>query len=86
MYKIVYRKSVVKFIRKRVPQEKERIFQKFEMLKMNPYPDNENTDIKKLQGKSGFRLRVGSYRFLYDVVDDELVIYMEKADNRGDVY
>jgi len=86
MYKIVYRKSVVKFIKKRVPQEKERILQKFEMLKMNPYPDNENTDIKKLQGKSGFRLRVGSYRFLYDVVDDELVIYMEKADNRGDVY
>ena len=86
MYKIIYRKSVVKFIKKRVPREKERILQKLEMLKVNPYPDNENMDIKKLQGKSGFRLRVGNYRFLYDVIDDELIIYMEEADNRGDIY
>ena len=86
MYKITYKKSVVKFIKKRVPREKERILQKFEELKINPYPASEKLDIKKLQGKSGFRLRVGTYRFLYDVLDDELIIYMEEADNRGDIY
>ncbi|WP_268878204.1 hypothetical protein [Arcobacter cloacae] len=25
-------------------------------------------------------------RFIYDVVDNELIIYMEHADNRGDIY
>ena len=86
MYRIVYHKSVVKFIKKRVPKEKEKILERLEQLKLNPYPDNESMDIKKLQGRVGFRLRIGNYRFLYDVVDDELVIYMEKADNRGDIY
>lgn len=26
------------------------------------------------------------YRFLYDVEDTELIIYIVKADNRGDIY
>ena len=36
--------------------------------------------------KNGYRLRVGNYRFLYDVIEDELIIYIEKGDNRGDIY
>ena len=47
---------------------------------------NFQIDSKKLQNKDGFRLRIGNYRFIYDVVEEELIIYMENADNRGDVY
>ncbi len=86
MYQITYRKSVVKFIKSRVPKEKTKILERFEQLKQNPYPNNMQLDIKKLQGQCGFRLRIGDYRFLYDVVDSELIIYMENADNRGDIY
>lgn len=41
---------------------------------------------KKLQNIDGFRLRIGNYRFIYTVEENELIIYMEQADNRGDIY
>ena len=86
MYKIIYHKRVVKFINSKTEKEKKRFREKFEQLKINPYPTNQNIDSKKLQSKVGFRLRVGGYRFIYDVVDNELIIYMEEADKRGDIY
>jgi len=39
-----------------------------------------------MQNANGFRLRISDYRFLYDVVEDELIIYIENGDNRGDIY
>jgi len=86
MYKVNYHKQVVKFIKKRIPKDKNKILEKIEELKLNPYPTNQNLDVKKLQGKNGFRLRVNDYRFLYDVIDNELTIYMEDANNIGDIY
>ena len=44
-------------------------------------------DIKKLQGEKHpplFRLRVGKYRIVYHVENDEIII--AKIDTRGDVY
>lgn len=86
MYKIIPHKRVIKFINKRTAKDKKRIREKFTALQQNPYPNNASTDIKKLKGQNGFRLRVGDYRFLYDVQENELIIYMEDADNRGDIY
>ena len=83
MYKIIPHKKVIKFINSRSPKEKQRIKAKFQQ---NPYPSNIQIDSKKLQNQNGFRLRVGSYRFIYDIVEEELVIYVEKGDNRGDIY
>ena len=86
MYKIIYKKQVIKFIKKRSKKEKYKILEKLKLLRKNPYPNNMNLDIKKLQAKSGFRLRIGDYRFLYDIEDDNLIIYMEDANNRGNIY
>jgi len=86
VYKIIPHKKVIKFINSRNPKDKQKIKEKFELLQNNPYPSNYNVDVKKMQSADGFRLRVGNYRFLYDVVEDELVIYMEDGDNRGDIY
>ena len=86
MYKIIPHKRVIKFINSRTPKDKQRIKEKFLKLQQNPYPSNIEIDSKKLQNQNGFRLRVGSYRFIYDIVDEELVIYVEKGDNRGDIY
>jgi mRNA interferase RelE/StbE len=86
MYQISYHKKVIKFIQKRTPKDKKRILKKLEELKINPYPKNRTIDTKKLQGKEGFRLCIGDYRFLYDIEDSQLMIYMEDADNRGDIY
>lgn len=87
MYHIKLHKRVVKFIESRTPKEKQRIKEKFLQLQKNPYPNNPHTDTRHMINSThGYRLRVGNYRFLYDIVEDELVVYMEKADNRGDIY
>lgn len=50
-------------------------------------PYSEDADIKKLTGPSGlYRLRVGSYRIAYQVLDGELVILVVKVGDRRDVY
>ncbi len=86
MYKIILHKRVIKFINGRNLKEKQKIKEKFLLLQQNPFPSNYFIDSKKMQNHNGFRLRIGDYRFLYDVAEEELVIYMEKADNRGDIY
>jgi|OM-RGC.v1.032681279 mRNA interferase RelE/StbE len=86
VYKIILHKKVIKFINSRNPKDKQKIKEKFELLQNNPYPSNYNIDVKKMRNANGFRLRISDYRFLYDVVEDELIIYMENGDNRGDIY
>ncbi|MFE6845813.1 type II toxin-antitoxin system RelE/ParE family toxin [Streptomyces sp. NPDC057686] len=50
-------------------------------------PYREGADIKKLTGPSGlYRLRVGSYRIAYQVLDGELVILVVKIGDRRDIY
>jgi len=86
MYKIKLKKDVTKFLEKRPPKELKIIIKKFEELKKNPYPSNQALDIKKLKGSNEYRLRIGKYRFIYQVKDDILIVVMEKADSRGDIY
>ena len=84
-YKIIAKKSVQKFIDKRNQKEKIKIKNKFEILKLNPYP-NPFLDIKKLKNSEFYRLRINDYRFIYEIIDNELVILMIESDNRGDIY
>ena len=40
-----------------------------------------------IQAKANhYRLRIGKYRFLYEVLESEILIYAYKADSRGDIY
>ena len=41
-------------------------------------------DIKKMQGVSGYRLRVGTYRILFDV--NGLIVDIIDIGNRGQIY
>jgi mRNA interferase RelE/StbE len=41
-------------------------------------------DVKKLQGETGYRLRVGDYRVIFD--RDGNVLMIIKIDSRGQVY
>ena len=79
-------RRVVKFIESRNPKDKRRIKEKLVPLQHNPYPSNPQIDAKNMVNYNGYRLRVGNYRFIYDIIDDELLIYIEKGDNRGDIY
>jgi len=46
-----------------------------------------NGNIKVLQGYENFyRLRVGDYRVIYRIDDNELIIIVLKIGSRGDIY
>ena len=49
-----------------------------------PYADNSN--VKKLKGRDGYRLRIGNVRVIYDMIDDQLLIRVIDAGFRGSIY
>ncbi|MGV9884603.1 type II toxin-antitoxin system RelE family toxin [Streptomyces sp. NPDC003006] len=50
-------------------------------------PHRDDTDTKKLTGHDGlYRLRVGSFRVVYEIQNDVLVILVVHVGNLRDVY
>ncbi|WP_416827888.1 type II toxin-antitoxin system RelE family toxin [Ectobacillus polymachus] len=44
-------------------------------------------DIKSIKGYTDlYRLRVGTFRILFEINHDEKVIYIQAIGNRGDIY
>lgn len=78
-YQIVIEKRAQKFIRKQPRPQQERLLRAISKL-----PEG---DVKQLQGNEGlFRLRVGTYRVIYTIDNNRLVITVIDAGNRGQVY
>lgn len=83
-YAIKYAKQVEKFLDKHKDLQP-KVLSALEQIAQNPF-DNA-LDIKKLQGQSHkYRLRIGKYRLLYEIIDEQILIYAYKAQSRGDVY
>ncbi|GAB5465137.1 MAG: hypothetical protein Kapaf2KO_05730 [Candidatus Kapaibacteriales bacterium] len=51
-------------------------------LSTNPRPP----ECKKLKGRDAYRIRIGNYRVLYRIFDDELIIDIFKVGHRKEVY
>ena len=83
-YGLKYGKAVTKFLKKH-NEVAPRVLEKLEILAQNPY---QNTlDIAKLDGyEHHYRLRVGKYRLLYEIIESQILIYAYDIDSRGDVY
>jgi mRNA interferase RelE/StbE len=60
------------------------IREKLEIIASNPYTDHPNA--KKLQGREGYRLRVGDWRIIYKIQSERLIIIVLKIASRGEVY
>jgi len=84
MYKVKIRKSAAKALLKINIKTVEKFYSAFEQLANDL--NQTDLDIKKLEGREGYRLRIGAYRALYRVFNDELVIEVFKIGSRGDVY
>lgn len=61
-----------------------RIMKKLHAVAAAPYAAHNN--VTKLQGRDGYRLRVGDWRIIYDLHDDELVLVALELDARGGIY
>ena len=82
-YSITYKPSAAKAFRKVHPNERKRIKEAIEDLAANPRPHGY---IQLAGGQGECRIRVGEYRVVYEIKDDELVILVLRVGHRSDVY
>lgn len=73
---IQYSKQAIKFLKKQDPSTRRRL-----VNAINAIPDG---DIIKMQGQTSYRLRIGDFRVIFDRFGN--ILYIEKIDNRGQVY
>ena len=81
-YIIVLSKKAKKQLDKLPNKIVESIFFAISSLEKNPRP----IGCKKLKGRDGYRIRIGNYRVIYDVIDNELIIDVVTLGHRKDIY
>ena len=82
-YRVTYVASAAKALRKLDRQTARRILEALNALADDTRPPG----CIKLQGGEGeLRIRIGDYRVVYDVVDDELVVLILRVGHRREVY
>ena len=82
-FRLEWRASAAKELRKIDRQVIPRIMAAVEQLACEPYPPGA----KKLQGtESSYRIRVGDYRIVYEVDAAEVVIIIVRVRHRKEVY
>lgn len=84
MYRVSYKKSAIKGMIK-MPRGV-RANMETAITQLAEDPDNRTLDVKHLQGRDGYRLRVGQWRALFHRDDEERVILVVDAGPRGDFY
>ena len=83
-YRLVIKRSAAKEIES-IGQKKtcQRVVERIQGLAKNPRPHG----CEKLSGKHPrYRIRQGPFRILYEIKDDELIVYVVKVADRRDVY
>ncbi len=87
MYRVKYHKQVVKFLQSTQKNVAKKIIDSFDFLKQNPYENLKRLDVKKLESYENFyRLRVGKFRVIFSIDNDEILIEVIQAKSRGDIY
>ncbi|HWZ65321.1 MAG TPA: type II toxin-antitoxin system RelE/ParE family toxin [Patescibacteria group bacterium] len=82
-YKIQYKKSVEKDLRKLPAIQLKPIVTKISILSTNPRPNGS----VKLRGTSDlFRIRHSDYRIIYQIRDEKLIILVIKVGHRREIY
>ena len=72
--------------RKSLERMDKRVARRIHMKLLQLVEGAENLDLIKLECYSGYRLRCGSYRVVFEVINRELVIHVVNVDHRKDSY
>lgn len=83
-YTLRYSKQATKSIAKMPRNQARNIQQKIGEIAADPYRQHKN--VTALQGRDGYRLRVGDNRVIYTLNDGELVLLVVNAGSRGGIY
>ena len=84
MYKIVFTKQVHKSLRRIPVSVVASIRKRLDQIAEAPYAKHPN--VTKLQNRPGYRLRVGDWRVIYEIKENELIIIVLKVGSRGEIY
>ncbi len=82
-YRVEFTTAAARQVKKLPRPARDRLLTAIEGLQDDPRPHGA----KKLAGEqTAWRIRVGDYRVIYDVLDAELVVTVVRAGHRRDVY
>ena len=81
MYEIQFDKKALSFLDKLNPKIKKRIWDKLQKCKKEPFHYLEH-----LSQIKGYKLRVGNYRLIIDVIEKIKVLNILKIEHRKNIY
>ena len=84
MYSVVTTRSFDKTLAKLPVTWQRRIVTKIREVVADPYAPNNN--LGKLQGRDGYKLRIGNWRVIYELYDDRRVMEVLEVGPRGGIY
>ncbi len=84
VYRVVFTKQAAKSLQKMSRNTAKLIREKLDQLSEDPYRQNPN--LTKLQNRPGYRLRVGDWRIIYELQNDQMIILALKIASRGEIY
>jgi mRNA interferase RelE/StbE len=82
VYKLFIEKAVFKQLKNVPEKDYHKIMAAIAALADNPRPIGS----KKLKGRSGYRLREGNFRVIYEIYDKILTVMVIEAGDRKDIY
>jgi mRNA interferase RelE/StbE len=82
-YEIIITKSIQKQLDNLPNNIQERVYEKIAQLAEEPRPDG----VVKLKGYDNeYRIRIGDYRLVYEIRDQQLIVLLVQCKHRRDVY
>ncbi|HEX4264078.1 MAG TPA: type II toxin-antitoxin system RelE/ParE family toxin [Verrucomicrobiae bacterium] len=81
-YQVILPRSVQKELDRLSDDIANRILARLTQLETNPRP----ADVKKLKGRSAWRIRIGDYRVIYEIHDRVLQIVIITIGHRREIY
>ena len=82
MYELQFKKKAIKALAKINDPYYSTIIQAIDELAENPRPSG----YIKLTGRNGYRIRVGTYRIIYDIFDTNVIVEIVNIGSRGSIY
>jgi len=82
-YQIEWKSSALRELKRLDHQIVPRVVATVETLSSNPFPQG----VKKLHGSEAtYRIRIGNYRVIYEVLPDRLIVEVARVRHRKDAY
>ena len=81
-YTVHVRPAARRALRSLYPTDRRRLVMTIELLADEPRPPAA----KALRGRPAWRVRVGDYRIIYEIIDDQLLVDVVTLGHRREVY